>query len=265
MGLTLDALTVANVDAEKPLRRLLAGEPVAAALLDGLAIGKAEYRGLEVRPTPDATPSHAQAVSLADTRFVGDVPVSARMAITALELKRERAVQPLLKQAFDMMGMDTFTITVVVDYRWDLAGRRLDLREVTVGLLDLCTLTLSMDAQEAIPTPGFWERARIAKARVRYDDRSFLDRAFKAFGGKTTGLTRTELAAVAQMQGNGPGATPEVKVAATAVSDFLKAPGVLTIDLAPPKPVSLTDITALARGSPADILATLGARLSVEK
>jgi len=104
-------------------------------------------------------------------------------------------------------------------------------------------------------------QSSLVKATVRYHDASLINRLLSAGGQRTPDqLAQMRQAFAANLlRGLGPvAADPKLAGSVKAISDFAKTPQSLTITLAPPSPVPVVAIKAMAAQGPQVLVDTLG-------
>lgn len=259
-GGSLERVSFAGYDLRKPLAKIIAAETLTPDMLDGLKIGKIEYAGFIVQPPNKAAAIRLGSFAISDILFNGPVPVSGGFSLQGLKISKDSIQDPQGKMVFDQMGLDAATISMGAAYDWDLAKKRIQLHDVVLKVDELGALNLGVDVAEITPDMMGAMGAQLAHARLTYNDASLTDRAFKAaaaMSGTEPAMLRKNVAGMIQQMSAQFANNPPMAQAAKAVLDFLGAPKSLTIELSPPKPVAIMQLSMLASGGLQPQLATM--------
>lgn len=162
---------------------------------------------------------------------------------------------------------------LVLDYdsrtHYDAAAARMSLTQ-HLAAQDAGKLALSLqlghyppalEAPDAATLSLRLMRAELEHLELRYDDASLAGRLLKLYAettGRDVDSVQQEFAARARAQRQALAGKPALLASLDAVEAFLRKPGTLTLVLAPPKPVTLGTLVALARQNPDQALASLG-------
>jgi len=267
---TLDRIAFGGFDLRQASEKAVAAQTLTPDMLDGARIGKIEYAEIEVQPAGQA-PVKIGNASISDIVFGGAVPVSAGFSLTDLLITKDALQDPNAQQALDQLGLDQVTVSLGAAYEWDLAQKRIQLHDIFVKVDELGALNLSLDVAEITPDMTGAMAAQLAHAKLTYSDASFTDRAIKAAATmqqQDPAAFRQQLTAmVPTMSAPFTGDSPPLAAAAQAVSDFLAAPSSLTVELSPPQPVPLAQLSVLIEGGapPAQIATMLGLTVTANK
>ncbi|HUZ74040.1 MAG TPA: hypothetical protein VMU87_13740 [Stellaceae bacterium] len=263
----IDKVTMAGITMRQPLTRLLAGEPVTPAMLDGLAVKRIQYGPMTIQPA--AGPSSVLGTfTLGSVAFAHGVLVSADLALDGLTVTRAQLPNLQGVAAFDALGLDRMTLGLAASYRWDLAQRRITLRHTTLTVKELGALTLALELDDAVTGPDLARSIRLGRTVLRYDDASLADRIIKlaaARNGTDPAAFRQQLIAVATRIGTDPNGDPASAAAGRALADFLAAPHSLTIALNPPQPVPPATLLFAASMPPRRLVALLGLTIAANR
>ena len=265
--LTLERVSMADMKFQQPLTQLLAGDPLAPEMLDGLAIGRVEYAGMHVK-TPDGKEVPVGTFSISKIGFSHGVPVSGELSYAGLKLSKALMPDARAQDAFDKLGIDTLTLSLGFSYQWDLEQKRIVLRDVALKIDELGALNLSAELADMTPGEGWQTRGSLFHALLRYDDASLAERALKAAALQTNSdpaTLRQQVIAMVDLRAATLGDSPEIAAAVAAVKAFLGAPHSLTIELAPPAPVAFSALKAASTMPPGDIAALIGLSVSANK
>ena len=150
---------------------------------------------------------------------------------------------------------------------WNLAEKKLSVRDTMLKVNELGTLTLSLDLTNLAPDLTALTDARLAHAKLRLDDASLVDRLLRA-GAAQSGVApeafRQQISAMARLAAAGD-ASPATIAAGQAAGDFIASPHSLTIELSPPAPVPVMSLQGAATSSPARMAATLGLKITANQ
>jgi hypothetical protein len=255
-----DRVSVSATDVREPLTRLLNGEPPSQAMLNGMKIGKIEYTGMTGQP-PGQAATHIGDLSVGPVTFAQGMPVSGSMAWHDFVVTQSQMPDARSRDVFDRLGVDKLTISFAVAYDLDAATRRATLHDTVLKINELGTLTAAAELTDAGNSAAALAQAKLAHAKLRFEDASFVDRALR-IGAQQSGLDpaafRGQIAAMAvQRSAALGGGNPAILAAGRSVSDFVTTPHSLTVELSPSQPVSLLALQAAAN-NPGALSALLG-------
>ena len=222
----IDKVTLEGVTMRQPLTRLLAGEPVTPAMLDGLALKRIQYGPMALQP-PAGPTGVLGTFSLGDVAFAHGMLVSADLALDGLTVTRAQIPNLQGIEAFDELGLDRLTFSLAASYRWDLAQKRITLSDTALKVKELGALSLALELDDAVIGPDLARSIRLGRTVLRYDDASLADRVLKAVAAKNgtdPAAFRQRLIAAATQVGTAPEANPASAAAARALADFLADP-----------------------------------------
>ena len=265
--IAIERASMAGLEVQKPLTRLLSGEPLTAEMLDGLAIGDIEYSGMKVQ-APDGKDVPVGTLSISKIGFSHGVPVSGELNYAGLKLSKSLITDARAQEVFDKLGIDTMTLSLGLSYQWDIDQKRMAVRNVAFKIDELGALTASADFSDMTPGMDMQLQGSLAHALLRYDDASLAERAIKAFAlqtGSDAGAIRQQVTAMVDMRAAALGNTPAIAALADALKSFLAAPHSLTIELAPAQPVAFKALQAAGAMQPDDIAALVGLKVSANK
>jgi len=265
--LTLERVSMADMQLQRPLTRLLAGEPLAPEMLDGLALGRVEYAGMKIK-TPDGKDVPVGTFSISKIGFGHGVPISGELSYAGLKLSKALMPDQRAQDVFNKLGLDTLTVSLGLSYQWDLDKKQITLRNVALKIDELGAVNLSADLADMTPGEGWQARGSLSHALLRYDDTSLADRAFKAAAlemNTDPAALRQQVIAMVDMRAAALGDSPAIAAVVAAVKTFLGAPHSLTIELAPPAPVAFSALKAASTMPPGDIAALIGLTVSANK
>lgn len=255
---SLDRFSLGATDLRKPLGALMKADALKPELLDGLALGPLAYQGLSVK-LPKNPPVKVAEIALTNLAFSGAVPVSGSFSLKGLHITRAALADTPAADGFDKLELKAVTVSVGIAFGWDLAQKRITVKDTFLKADELGSLNLSADVTDMAPGPGWDSRGGLAHAVLRYEDGSLVRRALKATAaqsGGDVGAARKQLIEMVQQQAAQLGNGPVVTNAVNAVVAFLKAPKTLTIELAPTQPVPFATLAGAQSMDPQQ-LATL--------
>lgn len=265
---SVERVAYGGFDMRKPLGTALSSPTLTPDMLDGTKIGKIEYTNIKVQ-VPDQPPVTIAGVSIADIAFSGPVPVSARFALKGLRVSKDGVQEPGAQEAFEQLGLEQMTLSVGAAYSWNLAEKRIRLDDVVVKIDELGTLNLAAEIAEATPDMMGAMGAELAHARLIYSDASLVDRAFKAGASmqqqEPAAFRQQMTEQFRQMSAQFTGDSPVLAAAQQAVMEFLAAPKSLAVEVTPPKPLPIMQLSMLAGAPPAQLAAMMGLVVTANK
>jgi len=269
-GMSVERISYGGYDLRKALTKVLAAQTLTPDMLDGIKVGKIEYTGMAIQTPTSTTPIQLASFSISDIAFSGPVPVSAGFSLQGLKISKEQMPDPQSKMGFEQLGLDTMTISMGAAYEWDLAKKSIKVHDVVLKVEELGAVTLGADVVEITPDLAGAMGAQLVHAQLRYADASLVDRAFKAAAkmqGQDPAQFRQQMTGMVQVMSAQFANSPPLAAAAKAVMDFLNAPKSLTIELSPPKPLPIMQLSMLAGGGaqPAQIATMVGLAVTANK
>jgi hypothetical protein len=264
---TVERVSIAGYDLRKPMTQLLSATTVTPDMLDGLKIGKIEYSGISFQYA-GLPPFALGRFAISNVAFSGFVPVSGGFALEGLRLSKAQMPDPKAVVAFDKLGLETLTLGLGAAYQWDLAQKRISLRDIVFKIDELGSLNLAADVAEIAPNILGAMQAQLAHAVLTYNDNSLTDRMINALAAdqhRDPASFRTMVVALVQDQGAAFASSPQLAGAAKAIVEFLAAPHKLTVELSPPKPLALMELQGAAGMPPPQLATMLGLAVSANK
>jgi hypothetical protein len=257
---SIDHVALGSIDVRQPMTRLISGEPLSSALLNGVTIGQIEYSGITAQ-LPGRAATHIRNLSLGPLGFARGIPVSAKLGWTDLIVSRSQVSDQGAKDVFDELGLDTMTTSFTFAYDWDVAKQQMSVHDTVLKVKELGTISISAELTDAIPNAASMSQIRLAHAKLRFDDASLVDRVLRA-GAVQSGTDpvayRAQVVDLVRKQSGAPGfASPEMEAACQAAGDFLASPHALSIELSPPQPVPVAALQGM-RQSPGMLATALG-------
>jgi hypothetical protein len=239
----------------------------APEMLDGLAIGKIEYAGMTLHQGQSGS-IPIGTLTISKLLFTGSVPVSGDLTFEGLKLSRTQLPDPKAQEAFEKLGLETMTESFSFSYRWDLDKKRMTVTDLRNKVEELGTTTVSIELTEMTPGVVNMMQGQLAHAKLRYDDASAVERAFKAMAaenGTDVEMLRKQMIDMIQAQGSALGDSPAIASAVKSLVAFLEAPKSLTVELAPATPVPFTVLGNASKMPPPQLVQLLGLTVSANQ
>lgn len=239
----VDRVAMGATDLRAPMIRLVNGEAVSAALLDGIGIGRVEYDGITIQP-PDKPSMHVASFSVGPIAFAKGMPVSATLAWNDISVPRSLLTDANAQEAFTKLGLETITTSFALSYDWDVARQRASLHDTMLKVNELGTITITADLTNVVATTAALAQTRLAHARLRFEDASLVERLLRmgaAQAGTDPTAYRQQIVDMVHQQATATGGdSPLLAAAGQAAGDFITSPHSLTIELSPKTPVPFT-------------------------
>jgi hypothetical protein len=246
---TVDRVVIGPTDMREPLTRIVNGDALSPAMLNGIHLGRIEYNGITAQP-PRMAATRMGAISLGPIAFEQGIPVAAELSWSDISVSRNQMPDAESQDTFDKLGLATLTVSFAAKYDWDIAKRHASVHDTMLKVNELGTVTLAADATNLTPNVAAIGLGQLAHARLRFEDASLVERLLRigaARAGVDPAAFRTQIANTAKEQSATIGAgNPVILAAGQSVADFINSPHSLTIELAPPAPVPFL---ALQRGA----------------
>lgn len=268
----VDRAAIRNLDLSRPLARVLAGEPLERTGLDGGKLGRFEYAGVTLA-MPNAATASLGTLALSDIVIAQGVPVSGSIALNGLGFSGAQLAGSLGIDALGLIGLDAISLDLAATYDWDLATRRLAVRDGALKLDRLARLDFALDLAEVVPEGLNPAAVRLVQGSLRYADASLAERAL-AVAAALTGtapdeLRRQLIATLRQLnigllnnqainQGNSPAATAAI----AALAEFIREPHSLIVELKPPASLAFGALRDGLATQSAEFFASLGLRVT---
>jgi hypothetical protein len=264
---SVDRVAMGAADMRQPMTRLINGDAFSPELLDGIRIGRVEYTGVTAQP-PGQPAFHVGGFWLGPMAFAQGMPIAGELGWTDVSISKAQLPDARARDGFEKLGLETMTISFAVAYDWDLSGKHATVRDTMVKVNELGTLTFAAELTNMAAGALGLTQARLAHARLRFDDASLVDRLLRAGAaqsGADPAAYRLLIEAMVRQQAMTiGGGTPAIAAVGQAASDFIAAPQSLTIELTPPEPVPVMALQGLT-ASPDKAAATLGMTVSANQ
>ncbi len=264
---SVDRISMGASDFREPMTRLVNGEAISPAMLNGITIGRIEYGGISMQP-PGQPPIHIGSISLGPVRFAQGMPASGALAWQDISVTRSQLPEGKGRDAFTKLGLETITTSFAMSYNWDVAQERASLHDTMLKINELGTITVSADLIDVGANVAALNQAQLVRATLRFDDASLVDRMVRA-GAAQSGADptayRQQIAGMVRQASARPGEnSPLLAAAGQTLGDFITSPHSLTVELSPPVPVSYISLQRAA-AVPATIAAMLGLAVSANQ
>ena len=252
-------LSLSGVDLRQVSTRLLDAKEIVAALFDGLAIKRVEYADMTVA-AKDGIPLSMEAFTLTDLAVADGEPASGALRMKGMRLSASQMTEPAQVAFFTQMGLDHVTVGLGFAFNRTAATGQVTIHDTYVKLDELGSVDLTADL-EALPIGANPLGAKVTRATLLYHDASLVDRLLRQMaGGGDPEQARQQLILMAQQQQDVYG--PDLTQAMVA---FLRKPGSLTIELAPPEPLPLAALAVIKNWPRDQIPKLLGLRLQANQ
>jgi hypothetical protein len=257
---SVDRVVIGPTDIREPLTRIVNGEALSPAMLNGMHFGRIEYNGITAQP-PGMAATHMGAFSLGPTAFEQGIPVSGELAWTDISVSRNQMPDAESQDAFDKLGLETMTVSFAATYDWDVAQQHASVHDTMLKVNELGTVTLAADLTNLFPNVAAISLGRLAHARFRFENASLVERLLR-IGAAQSGIDpaayRAQIASAALQQSIAiGGGNPMILAAGQSVADFVNSPHSLTIELSPPAPVPFLALQRAA-ADPAALATMIG-------
>jgi hypothetical protein len=253
-SVAVERMALTGVDAAAPLRRLLAGASTSWEALDGLTVARAEVMDMDAA-FPDV-PARLRALVLSKLAVAHGVPVSAQLSLTGLAIDRP---PPSLIAMLGVRGIGSIGLDLAFDYEWEPASGRLALREAALNIEQRGRFELSLELG-GVTAPVAAADPRLVAGRLRYRDDSLVERAIATYArlnGMAAGEARERLILEAQRMAMRSRDNRIATDLAASVSDFLRGPRTLSIEMKPSVPLARAEALRLL-ATPPDFIYALG-------
>lgn len=259
----LAGVRLASLDATRLQAALVAG--TADVTSGAVRLGEYEMTGLSVE-LPSGGPVTVARVLMNGLSYADDVPTGCQLLIEGLKVPVASLGDEEARRPFLDLGFGDLVFDLQLDYAYDPVLRLVDLRKVSLGLVEGGTLSLAATIEGIAPDifggnpmaamAGATD-ARLRVATLTYEDLSLVGRGL-AFAGKGWGLTPEQALGEIRNTLQTSLKTARSNVTRNAVRSliaFLNEPGRLVVQLQPAQPVGLEQIQAVAGET--DMLASL--------
>jgi hypothetical protein len=272
----IDHAGLGSLDLRPFWTQILSGAALDSALLDGAGLGKLDYAGVSAK-TPEGTALTLTGIGLSNLGFAHGLPASAEFSVTGMKIAKAQVIEPKLRNALALWGLDVATVNFGGSYKWDAEKKTAAVQKVNLDIAELGALTLSAELAGIEKSETVDQTAALDHAVLRYTDASLVGRALKLFpmggtdpskGGTDPSITALRVSRMLQYQAAALlGDSPAVAAATRAIGIFLTDPHNLTFEFTPPEPLRFHALDA-ALGSdlpPAEIFAKFGVTVTANQ
>jgi hypothetical protein len=172
-------------------------------------------------------------------------------------------LDPRARESLRQFRLRSITANLGLAYQWDPAKKTASLHDVAFSIAELGSLQLNAELVNVDPAAGLAGMPGLAKATLRYQDASLINRLLRADAEeklKPAELRQMREAYAANLLSTlGPLASdPKLADSVKAIAEFAKMPRNLMITLAPPAPVPLIALKEVAAQGPKALVDVLG-------
>jgi len=260
--------SVGEMKLRDPATRMLNGDPLSMAMLDGASIGPIEFSGLSIT-VPTGGTAHLDKIALSETAF--DHGFLKSFGFSVAGFKQSVAdMDPQAREALQKFRLKTITANLGLAYQWDADKKTVSLHDVAFSIAELGSVQFNADLVNVDPAAGLAGMPGLSKATLRYQDATLINRLLAAGSDeklKAADLTQMREAYAANLLATlGPLASdPKLAGSVKAIAQFAKSPRNLTITLAPPAPVLLMAVKDVAAQGPQVLVDTLGLSITANQ
>ena len=257
---SLKSFSTGAMDFQKLLEMAAQGqEPTPESFAMG-TYGDVHLKGLEVT-AEDEKNVKLEEFSITELDKKGMVLTSLNVEVKGLEIETKSIDRREAEEILGQLGYDKLVFNAGFRFVWDAATKTLEVKNLSVGINDAGTLSISLSVEgadpEALEAGGnptkVLPELLFKRAEIRYQDESLAPRALK-MAAQMQGMDPEELRAMLLAQIDGQkamaGTSPQSEQAVASVKAFITSPGSLTITAEPSAPVPLMKVAGQASMSP---------------
>ena len=264
----VDRASIGDMKLRDPATRLLSGDPLSMAMLNGASIGPLEFDGMVVT-VPAGGTVRLDKATLSEMSFDHSFIKSFGFSLSGFKLNTAD-MDPQAREALRKFKLRSITANLGLAYQWDADKKTASLHDVAFSVAELGSLQFNADLVNVDPAAGLAAMPGLAKATLRYQDASLVNRLLRADAEeklKPAELRQMREAYVANLLGTlGPLASdPKLADSVKAISEFARLPRSLTITLAPPAPVPLMALKDVAVQGPQALVDMLGLSITANQ
>ncbi len=238
---SIDRLTITGLDVRNAAMRALTATSLDPSLLDGARLAKLEYIGMRTRQ-PDTPAVTADSIAISNVAFDHGMPVSADIACAGLRLRTADYPDAETRENYHNLGVETLTMSLSGGYRWDAGARTASLKDVSLKIDELGSLTVSADFSGVGRLTDLARTAALTHGTAQYTDGSLVGRMM-ALIAKSANITpavlRQRMPAIVQQRSAALGTKPPVVAMDKTLVAFFNDPHRLTLEVAPAQPLTL--------------------------
>jgi len=266
--ISVDRAAIGDMKMRDTAMRLLNGDPLSMAMLDGASFGAIEFNGIGVT-IPAGGTARLDKIALSGMAF--DHSFLKSFGFTISGFKQNVAdLDPAARESLRKFHLKTITANLGLDYRWDADKKTASLHDVAFSVAELGSVQFNADLVNVDPAAGLAGMPGLARATLRYQDATLINRLLRADADervKPQEMRQLREAYAANLLATlGPLASdPKLADSVKAITDFAKMPRNLTIALTPPAPVPLITLKEVAAQGPQALIDTLGLSITANQ
>jgi hypothetical protein len=258
---TVDRASIGDMKMRDTAMRLLNGDPLSMPMLDGASFGPIEFNGMSVT-VPAGGTTHLDKIALSGLAFDRSFLKSFGFSVSGFKVN-VADLNPQARESLRKFRLKSITANLGLAYQWDADKKTASLHDVAFSVAELGSLQFNADLVNVDPSAGLAATPGLAKATLRYQDASLVNRLLRADAEeklKPAELRQMREAYAANLLSTlGPIASdPKLADSVKAIADFARLPRSLTITLAPPTPVPLLGLKDAAAQGPQALVDMLG-------
>ncbi len=266
--ISADRASIGDMKLRDPAMRLLNGDPLSMAMLDGASLGPIEFDAMSIT-IPAGGTAHLEKIALSEMSFDRSFLKSFGFSVSGFK-QNVADLAPRAREGMRKFNLRSITANLGLAYQWDADKKTASLHDVAFSVAELGSLQFNAELVNVDPAAGLAARPGLAKATLRYQDASLINRLLRADADeklKVAELRQMREAYAANLLATlGPLASdPKLADSVKAISDFAKAPRNLTLTLAPSAPVPLIALKEVAAQGPQALVDTLGLSISANQ
>lgn len=264
---------VEKLDCTKALELMAKGTPPTPTDGTLVAFQKYQLTGIEFS-TAKVENVRIREVAVTDFSQAGPVLTSMNFVMNGLEILVDKLEDKKSKANIKQLGYEKLLVNGQLDYRWDAASKKMDLRRFAVGVTDAAELTLSLNLDSvdlaSTATPAdlltVWTGILFKRAELKYFDKSLATKLI-ALAAQSNGLPpdqfRAGLVEQIRTQQQMLGDTENSRQMAEAIIAFINNPQSLSFLAEPIIPLPAAAIVEQATSSPLSLPESLNLSLAI--
>lgn len=266
--ISVDRASIGDMKLRDPAMRMLNGDSLSMAMLDGASIGPIEFSGMSVT-IPTGGTAHLDKIALTETAFDHSFPKSFGFSVSGFK-QSVADMDSRAREGLQKFRLKSITANLGLAYQWDADKKTASLHDVAFSIAELGSLQFNAELVNVDPAAGIAGMPGLSKATLRYQDASLINRLLAAGADerlKAVQLQQMREAYAANLLATlGPIASdPKLADSVKAIAEFAKRPKNLTITLAPPAPVPLATMKDVAAQGPRVLVDTLGLAITANQ
>ena len=267
--ISADRASIGDMKLRDTAMRLLNGDPLSMAMLDGASFGPIEFNGMSIN-IPAGGTAHLDKIALSELSFDRSFLKSFGFSVNGFK-QNIADLDPRAREGLRKFRLRSITADLGLAYQWDAEKKTALLHDVAFSVVELGSLQFNAELVNVDPAAGLAGMPGLAKATLRYQDASLINRLLRAADTEEK-VTAAQLRQMREAYAAnlistlGPLASdPKLTDSVKAITDFAKVPKNLTVTLAPPAPVSLIALKDIAAQGPQALVDTLGLSITANQ